>query len=570
MLRLALRALLWLLKLPFTLLRATLSRLRTRPHVLTLNLEGALPLWPAPPSLLSPAASVDQYHLHHVLSLAQGDPRIRHVRVRIGALSAGWGQLHAVRARLQQLRQAGLELEAFVAHPDLKALWLASVADRVLLAPHLPVEALGIGTRQSFYGPLLERLGVEVEVLAAGEYKSAMEPLVRDRPSPASREATEGMVADLAEHLSHSWAEARGLESAALKALIDRMPLTAAEAVEAGLADALQSEAEYAQATEEGTHRIVAAADYTGRPTFLPRWPRRPKLALIALAGTIRDGRAQDESGELSTAPAFCAAVDRARRDKRVRGVLLSIDSPGGSATASEQMYQAVRRLAQEKPVISLMGDVAASGGYYIAAASHQIIAAPTTLTGSIGVIAARPVIAPLLHRLGVARSRTAWGARAHLYDLTQPLMASEREALQRSILAFYDLFLERVATGRRMPKEAVRAAAEGRVWTGQQALARGLIDQLGDLSSALAILSERAQLKPQRALLALEPHRSFKQRLRRGVGLLSVGPASPEQALLRWLGPQGRALHQLGQLYAESPQRPWALCLHAEAPRDA
>lgn len=568
MLLLPLRALIWLLRLPLAAVRGALVRLRPRPFELHLNLDGAHPEhfaggrpWGAP-------VGISRAQLRWALRKAEADPRVQKLVIRVGHLAGGWAEVQSIRDVVLKARARGLAVEAFVAHPDLRALWLASAAQQVVLAPHVPVEALGVGASLTFFGPLLESVGIDVEVLAAGAFKSAMEPLVRDRPSPANREATQALVGDLSAQVLGDIAASRNLSPEAVRAAIDAMPLSAAQAVERGLADTLASEDERAEAAEADERRALNLEDYRGRPGFVPRWRKRAsRLALVRLHGTIRDGRHDDPTGGPATTAAFCAAVDRARTDKRVRGVLLSIDSPGGSATASERMYQAVRRLAAKKPVVALMGDAAASGGYYVAAAAHHIVSAPATFTGSIGVIAARPTVARLLHRIGIARVRIDEGAHAGLYDLGRPLTASQRAALQATVAAFYETFIARVATGRSMDPAAVEAVAGGRVWTGAQALEHQLVDALGHFDDAVATLAERVGVKVPEALRLIQAPMSFVQKMRVRLGLARGATTHAGLALAAWqaLTPPETRLRteapELLRLHAETAGRPLALC---------
>ncbi|MCA9547487.1 MAG: signal peptide peptidase SppA, partial [Myxococcales bacterium] len=386
-----------------------------------------------------------------------------------------------------------------------------------------------------------------VEALAAGDYKSAMEPFTRTGPSGPNREAIEALLADLDGAVVTDLAAARGVDAQVIRDAFAAAPLAAPEALAMGLLDRLAAEDEVFDPEADG--RTVDAADYAGRPSPWPRIRfRQPRLAVVDLRGTIKDGRALDPAPTGAVPRALAGALAKARRSKRIKGVLLAIDSPGGSATASEAMWRAVRRLAAKKPVIAVMGDVAASGGYYVAAACDGIVAAPTTLTGSIGVIAARPTAQGLLTRLGLFQHTLGPGPRAHLLHPGKRLSQGEREALQRTVDDFYQVFLARVAEGRDRTPAEVDPVAQGRVWSGQAALAHGLVDRLGDERDGLAWLAERVGLAevPDRVAY-ITPPRNLRAVVR---GLLSARmaplPAAVQEPLALW------------QQVAEQPYQAW------------
>jgi protease-4 len=502
MLRLLVLAALWLIALPFTFLRWLAAKLSRKPIVLEVCFEGRHPLQPVPFGWLQRhrRVGVSRRTLAVRLREAAADRRVTGLAVRIGGLEGAWGELHHLRSTLARFRAAGKRITAFVAHADTRALWLASVADEIVLPPHVPVESIGLGAEMTFLGEALDRAGVRFDVLTAGAYKSAMEPLTRAEPTPANREAIDAMLDDLYGQILDDVAAGRGRDREALRKALEDGPQTPESAVAAGLADRVLEEEklrEHLGTGRKGKSIAVDLESYPGRrrPTPQFRW-RRPRLAVVHVHGTIREGREDQPEPVGATARNVVDACDRARRDRRVAGVLLHVDSRGGSATASERMWRAVRGLAAEKPVVAVMGDAAASGGYYVACAAHAIVAAPGTLTGSIGVIAAKPVVGALLSRFGIHQVRFERGPRAGMYSTSRPFNADERAAFEGTIRRMYDLFLARVAEGRGRTPEWVAPIAEGRVWTGRQALAHGLVDALGDERDAVTLLAERAGVR--------------------------------------------------------------------------
>ncbi|MEZ4469365.1 MAG: signal peptide peptidase SppA [bacterium] len=450
--------------------------------------------------------------LRRALREAARDRRIERVQVRVGPLAGGHATLFELREALVAGRAAGLTIDVYLAWVDTRTLWLASAGSTVHVAPEALVLATGLSAEMTFFGPALEGAGVEVEVLAAGTFKSAMEPFARRGPSPANREAIDALLDDLHARLVADLAAARGRTTEDVIAAFEAGPLAPAALVERGLADAVTAEEAF---FADDPTPIWA---YDGPPRPVPRWRRRPRLAVVEVRGTIKDGAFEDPAPSGASIRAVCDSLERARKAKSVRGVLLHVDSPGGSATASERMWHAVRKLAAEKPVVVWMGDVAASGGYYLASAATAVVAAPGTLTGSIGVIMARVVADGLLSRLGLRRVRFQRGSHAGLLSPTRRLLPDEKAAFEQHIQATYQLFLDRVCAGRGREEAWLRPIAEGRVWTGSQALAHGLVDALGTEADALRLLAEKAGVDPEvREIKLIQPRRSLMSRLRPG-----------------------------------------------------
>ncbi|MBU0553982.1 signal peptide peptidase SppA [Myxococcota bacterium] len=527
----------WPLRLPGQLLRGGLDRLSAAPRLLSLTLEGACPLLsqdhPLRPSPIS------QREIRQTLWRAARDPRLKVILCRISALSCSGAGLYALREGLAAAKAAGKRVIALPLNPDTQSLWLASAASEIWLPPHVPVMLTGMGLEMSFYGEGLRQIGAGMDVTAAGRYKSAMEPYTRATPSPENHEALSALLDDLFDRLIADIAAARGRDVEAIRAAIDEAPLSPARMIALGLADEICPEERF-DAHFIGAQRTLGG--YQGRPRLLPRVRRAPRVALIQVHGVIREGLREDPAPAGATTLALCEALAAAKADRRVEGVILHIDSPGGSATASERIWRAVREVREDKPVVAFLDGVAASGGYYIASAADEIIATPRTLTGSIGVIASKPIIGDLLARLGVHRPRIERGARAGMFSLSRPYEDAERAALRVTLSEMYQLFLRRVAEGRGLSEAAVDAVGEGRVWTGAQALSHGLIDGLGDFEAALSRLHERAQIKrPTRRVILFAPRRPFLRRL--------LGPLAAQSALMRALDELGLGLEARAQL---------------------
>ena len=434
------------------------------------------------------------------LVAARDDPSVGALLLRIDAAPLGAGRIEELRSLLASIRQRKPVL-AYLLGGGTREYWLASAATAVAAPPGAALLLNGLSSSQLYFRDLLGRLGVAVQVIRAGAYKSAMEPFVREGPSPEARQAADAVLDDVYGQLLADVADARRLAEARVRALVDQALFTSEEARAAGLLDAVVWPDEVAGWAQEVTgRRLREVGGYRPEPLRqAARWGRPPVVEVIRLAGIIARGSGSAGAlGEdsLAGADAVAASLRRAAADGEVKAIVLRIESPGGDGFASDLVWREVVRARRSgKPVIASLGDLAASGGYLVAAGADAIVAEPATLTGSIGVFAAKPDLSGLLDRLSVRQEASDRGAKAEILSLTRPWSEPEREALQRQVDAFYALFLDRVAEGRKLPRAQVEAVAGGRVWTGRQALERKLVDRIGTLADAVAMARDRAGL---------------------------------------------------------------------------
>jgi len=439
------------------------------------------------------------------------DPKPRGLLVTLSSLRAGMATATSLRTQLARLRDAGREVVVFLPlGADTREFYVATAGTRIFVGPQTSVAPIGFALNTRYVRGALEKAGLTPEIFARGTYKSAGETLVRDSMSDAQREQMEALLATFYDELIDAVAEGRHLDVETARARIDAAPYRAADAVAAGLVDGEAYEDEIADAL---------AAPATGRPApseGAPGAPRANGAMLVPAARYVR-ARAGGGPGPLRPPPVIGVVqvhgpiagdnplrlpfatdepliqiVRRARRDPRVRAVILHIDSPGGSALASDRIHHELVRLAAEKPLVACMANVAASGGYYVAAPAHVIVAEPTTITGSIGVVAARFTPEPLLSKLGVTTSSLRRGAHAGLLDPAGALTDGERLAIEKELDGVYRGFVQVVADGRKKSVEEVDAVAQGRVWVGRDARTRGLVDELGGFETALRLARER------------------------------------------------------------------------------
>lgn len=496
--------------------------------------------------------------LDQVVTEMIADPRVRGLVLTIRSMSGGMASATSLRAILDRARAAGKEVVVHLPMGgDTKEVFVATAATRILIGPTTQLAPLGFRSAAHYLKRMLEHAGIEPQVFACGEFKSAGETLVRDSMSSEQRAQLEALLEGFHDALVDGIASGRGLSRERAVEIVDQAPYFGRAAVDAGLADDLAYEDEVVgklgdsnasgQTPGSGRRLLVDAAAYLTqrRRPLLRRVLRRPIIAVVPIHGAI--GHAGGAFGGLSTDERVSRMVRLARHDRRVRGVILHIDSPGGSALASDLMHHEIVQLACEKPVVACMANVAASGGYYVAAPAACIVAEPTTVTGSIGVVAARVSLEPLLEKLGVRTDVVARGARASLLSPMGPLDESDRTALMRELTAMYRAFVGVVASGRKMPEDEVERLARGRVYTGKDALDVGLVDMLGGFSVAVEELRRRLSTRDRDRVdvVAARPPRGR---------VPSPDPAAPprrtgevaKSILLNLLPPRERLLFEL------------------------
>jgi protease-4 len=421
------------------------------------------------------------------------------VVVEPDGLSIGWGKMEEFRGDLQQFRQSGKPLVAYLRTPGTREYYLALAADRIYLGPEEPLYLKGLRAEIPYLKKGLDKLGVTVEVEHAGKYKDFGDMFTRADMSPETREVTGLLVDNLYGTLVARIAAARRKSPDEVRAIIDRGPFTAAGALQAGLVDELRFEdqmwGELRTRLGSGEPHKVSLGKYVKVPAESAGVGGRSRVALVVAQGDIVRGSADDDGSEESslTSYGFDKMLRQAADDATVKALLVRIDSPGGDANASDEMWREMNLASKKKPLAISMGDVAASGGYYMAMTGDPIVAYPETETGSIGVVFGKPVIRGLLDKLGINFDGVQRGHHADIDSLETPLTPEERDLLRRGIDESYRDFVAKVAHARHQPYDRIEPLAEGRVWLGSEAKARGLVDELGGIDTALAVLKEKA-----------------------------------------------------------------------------
>jgi protease-4 len=428
------------------------------------------------------------------LRRAAEDPAIDSVLLKIADPPLGLTDVGELREAVGEVRRAGKKVFAYLLDADNVRYFLAAAADEIYLNPAGMMMVLGPAAQATFFAGTLDWLGVRVEALRIGKYKSAVEQFTEREPSEGMREVMKSLSDEAFDHVMGMVARDRGVTLDDVKGLLAQGLMRPQQALAAGWLDGVAYEDELEQKLGQALgHAVSLRADYLDRSQHLDIWGRIPAIAVVHATGSITGdgGVGGIQAGELA------GLLARMRDDPAVAAVVLRVDSPGGSGAASEIIWREMVRLREKKPVIVSMSSVAASGGYFISTPAHVIVADPMTITGSIGVFVMFADLSRLYQSLGISHAVEKRGEHADLASTFRARTPEELEMIQKNIDAFYRDFLEKVAQGREMTVEDVDAIAQGRVWTGRQAAERGLVDELGGLSRAIEIAREKAGFLP-------------------------------------------------------------------------
>jgi protease-4 len=555
-----------------------LSRLRQRhtaPLILELDLsEGIAEEPPADP--LSAVLAMRRPRLADVLDglrRARADDKVRALVVKIGGRQIGFARVQELRSAIAEFRRAGKATVAWAETygefgPGNAAYYLATAFKRIWLQPSGDVGLTGLSLEQWFLRGALDKLGLEYEVSKRHEYKNAADRLTEQGFTGPAREALQQLASSLTGQITEAVAERLAIPVAQARELIDNGPYVAEEALELRLVDALGYRDEVYDDVRKSAgadshlvylgryHRSRALAE---RARKLPE-PAKDMVALIYASGPIRRGRSGrgPMSGGAMGSDTVSAALRTAAGDRRVRAIVLRVNSPGGSYVASDTIWREVVRARQAgTPIVVSMGDVAASGGYYIAMAADEIVAQPGTITGSIGVLTGKPVTSSLLERVGITTDSVTVGTHADMFSTTRPFSEEEWAKINSWLDRIYADFTGKVASGRNMTREQVHEIARGRVWTGADAATIGLVDRLGGLDDAVALARRKAGL-PDSAPVRAYPRTTPLDRLRRPESSEDHHAAGARMLTENW-GPvwrlaAGAGLSPVGPLHLSIP----------------
>ena len=480
--------------------------------VMMLDLNGVLVerTQESPLGILSQLFSDDSntYGLDDILSSikkAKENENIKGIYLQASMLGTSYASLQEIRNALLDFKESGKFIIAYGDSYTQGLYYLSSVADKVLLNPKGMIEWKGIASAPLFYKDLLQKIGVEMQIFKVGTYKSAVEPFISTEMSPANREQVTAFINSIWGQVTEGVSASRSLPVDSLNALADRMLMfyPAEESVKCGLADTLiykNNVRDYlkqrAELKEDDRLPILGLSDMINVKKNTPKDKSGNIVAVYYASGEITDYSGSSASEEGIVGTKVIRDLRKLKENDDVKVVVLRVNSPGGSAFASEQICHAVKELKTKKPVIVSMGDYAASGGYYMSCMADTIVAEPTTLTGSIGVFGMIPNLKELSEKVGLTFDVVKTNKFADLGVIMRPFNQDEKALIQMSIAQSYDTFISRCAEGRHMTKEAIEKVGEGRVWTGEMAKELGLVDVLGGIDTALEIAVRKAGIE--------------------------------------------------------------------------
>lgn len=455
---------------------------------------------------------------------AKTDANIKGISIENNLSSLGFTQRKALREKLEEFKKTGKFVLSYADNYMQSEYYLNSVADTIYLNPLGTIDFKGLSTEILYMKDLQEKTGIQMEVVRHGKYKSAVEPYLQQEMSPENREQNLELLQSMWNSIVNDIAESRKISTEQLNHIATHLNARNAElALENKMIDKIAYIDEYKQAIrkslglkKEEDINEIEIEDYI--QAILPTLKNKAKdqIAVIFAQGTILGGEGSvDVIGEKS----INKALKEARDNANIKAVVIRVNSPGGSALVSEIIWREIELTKKVKPVIVSMGDVAASGGYYIASNADYIFAEPTTITGSIGVFGTLPNVRNLAKRVGVNAEQVQTHPHAVTYSVFEPLSDMTQQTLTESIEHIYDVFLQRVATGRKMSKEEVNEIAQGRIWTGVMAKENGLVDELGGLNDAINYAAKQVEISDYRVTLYPEYEMKFKDLLRKMLG---------------------------------------------------
>jgi protease-4 len=461
---------------------------------LAIELSGDIPESPPPslggffetrqPSIRGLVEAVDR---------AARDRRVKGLLLHVGSVGAGWARVQELRDALDRFKRTGKPSWAHLESPGNLEYLLATGCGKIAVAPTAMLDVTGLAAEISFFRGTLDKLGVEAQFEGVGKYKNAPNQVTERGFTEPHREQMEALVGGLFEQYVDAIAKSRGLKPEAVRALVDRGPFLASEAKQAGLVDELLYRDEVESRVPGGNRMAPAPYVRAGRGGA---FDRRPKLALVYAVGDLMPGDSQDGPfGNVAGSDTIVQGLRAAREDASVRAVILRVDSPGGSGSASDAIWREVQLTRRQKPVVASMGDYAASGGFYVAMGADAIVAEPGTITGSIGVFSGKFSLRGLYAKLGISQETVQRGQNARLFSSYEPWSDAQRAKVRALNQSFYNTFVSKAAEGRHKTPAEIEKVAQGRVWTGREAAQAGLVDTLGGLDEAVNLARQRARI---------------------------------------------------------------------------
>ena len=438
-------------------------------------------------------------NLKQAIEHAKDDDKIKGIYLEVSQPMAGFSSLEEIRQSLADFRKSGKWVVAYNETMSEGAYYLSSVADQVFLNPQGEVEFNGLTVTVGFYKKLFDKLQVHPQIFRVGEFKSAVEPFLLEKMSPENRLQLTELANSIYDHMLAKISESRNIEKQRLEEISDQMLVKNAQAtVDLGLVDSLLYRDQFLavmrdklNVDEDDDIKMVTYNRY--RKSFSTYKSSKNEIAVIVAEGTIMPGDG-NQNDEVIGADKFVEEIRKARQDDDIKAIVLRVNSPGGEFKASDMMWREIGLASDAKPVIASMSDYAASGGYYLAMGCDTIVAQPHTITGSIGIFGIMFDLSDFFgDKLGITFDEVRTGEFGDTYTVTRPLTQVEKNFIQKNLEEYYEVFTSKAAEGRNVAQEEIQKVASGRVWTGQQALDRKLVDVLGGFDDAVKIAAEKA-----------------------------------------------------------------------------
>lgn len=474
--------------------------------VLTLRVSGPLPDY-VPDNPLNRIFATPPQSLSSLLTQfrkAKTDKRIRAIILDIDASETGWAKAEELRAAIEDFRTSGKPVYAYMEMGFNKDYYVASACDKIYMPPPGELFVTGLAADVMFFRGTLDKLGIYPDIHQIGKYKSAGDMFTQKEMTKDHRDVVNSLLDDMYGRLVDAIAKARGKSADDVKKLIDNAPYNARQAKDAGLIDGAlyreELEKELKQRlgyAEKDDLRLVKASDYRKISQESLGLNKGEKIAIVYASGDIMSGSSQfgTEGQEVIGSESLVRLLNEVRDDKTIKAVVLRIDSPGGEGLASDIIWRGIESLKAKKPVVVSMSDVAASGGYYIACNANKIVAQPSTITGSIGVVGGKPVVKGFYDWIGVSNEYVLRGTNAGIFRESEKFTDSERAKFQEFLKSTYDDFTDKVAKGRNKDQAYIDSIGQGRVWTGRQGKENGLVDEYGGLDKAIEIAKQLANI---------------------------------------------------------------------------
>jgi protease-4 len=471
---------------------------------------------------------------------AKTDSKIKGISIKTTYINAGVAQTQAIREKIEDFKESGKFVYAYNDVYSQKNYYLSSVADSLFLNPVGAIDFKGLSTEVLYYKDFEDKYGIKMEVIRHGKYKSAVEPYLTNKMSDANREQTSSLLKSI-------WSEITGAVSKSRNISIEQLNLIADNAngrnailsKENNLIDGIIYEDEYKEKLALHTDKkinTISLEDYINSGKGRISSTAKNKIAVIYAQGQIMYGEGNEN---IIGQGIINKAIRKARKDKNVKAIVLRVNSPGGSALASELIWRELELAKKDKPLVVSMGNLAASGGYYIACNANKIVAEPTTITGSIGVFGAIPNFNKFASDIGINAEQVSTNNNPN-YSVFEPMNDKFYNITKEGVEHIYTTFVNRVATGRNMTFEQVNEIAQGRVWTGKEAVKNGLVDKLGNLNDAITIAAELANIESYRT----HNYPTYKKELKDALKLSPFAKASKEEILKEALGNENYQLY--------------------------